>query len=239
MARPGQIVMAVLAVGILLSSACGQKSDTAAQPASINRGLVSGEPCKPPCWEGLTPGVSTEEEIQQRLQQLQKSGQISAFSCSGGQCLVTRTPDSWSGATFLFLRDRKLASINGNIDSDLEIQQLVTVLGEPAWVSLSELQGRACTCDEGDWTNLGDYTSLLYPEHGTAFTVIVPPEQIGCICPHMKVFAFNYFPPMPSLSEYLQYSATLYNSETPSLSEQGPEDYIPWHGFGSGYRQEP
>jgi hypothetical protein len=53
-------------------------------PVSVNRGLLTGEPCAPPCWQGLTPGVSTEQEL---VAVLEASGQVDPRSLhqeSGG-----------------------------------------------------------------------------------------------------------------------------------------------------------
>jgi len=41
---------------IILSGGCGE-------PPPLDMSLLTGEPCEPPCWQGLTPGESTEEDV--------------------------------------------------------------------------------------------------------------------------------------------------------------------------------
>ncbi|NIO00126.1 MAG: hypothetical protein GTN93_33480, partial [Anaerolineae bacterium] len=36
--------------------------------APVDTSLLSGDPCEPPCWQGLVPGVSTEEEVNEFIQ---------------------------------------------------------------------------------------------------------------------------------------------------------------------------
>ncbi|HUW96179.1 MAG TPA: hypothetical protein VMW58_10365 [Anaerolineae bacterium] len=33
------------------------------EPPPLDMSLLTGEPCQPPCWQGLTPGESTEEDV--------------------------------------------------------------------------------------------------------------------------------------------------------------------------------
>ena len=39
-----------------IASGCGE-------PPPLDMSLLTGEPCEPPCWQGLTPGESTEEDV--------------------------------------------------------------------------------------------------------------------------------------------------------------------------------
>jgi len=54
----------VLATVILLClgicAGCGE-------PPPLDMSLLTGEPCEPPCWQGLVAGVSTEDEIERFL----------------------------------------------------------------------------------------------------------------------------------------------------------------------------
>lgn len=49
----------LLCVGLLMVAAsvrCGE-------PPPLDTSLLTGEPCEPPCWQGLTAGESTEEDV--------------------------------------------------------------------------------------------------------------------------------------------------------------------------------
>ena len=43
-------------------------------PATAEAVLFGDEPCAPPCWQGITPGVSTEEDVLRILEQLKTAG---------------------------------------------------------------------------------------------------------------------------------------------------------------------
>jgi hypothetical protein len=68
------------------------------------------------------------------------------------------------------------------------------------------------------------YIVLVY-KSGARFTFAVPPKDIGCICPYMKLDVFLYFPPVSSLAEYQEVTG----------STVAEDSFVPWHGFGAGY----
>ncbi|HUW14593.1 MAG TPA: hypothetical protein VM537_33040, partial [Anaerolineae bacterium] len=49
------VVLGVLILGLCVG--CGEP------PPPVDTSLLTGEPCEPPCWQGLTPGESTEEDV--------------------------------------------------------------------------------------------------------------------------------------------------------------------------------
>ncbi|HUW96175.1 MAG TPA: hypothetical protein VMW58_10345, partial [Anaerolineae bacterium] len=50
--------LGVLILGLCVG--CGE-------PAPLDKSLLTGEPCEPPCWQGLVPGTSTEAEVDEFL----------------------------------------------------------------------------------------------------------------------------------------------------------------------------
>jgi hypothetical protein len=55
----GSAAAAVVCVGLLILGICAGCRE---QPP-VDASLLTGEPCEPPCWQGLTPGESTENEV--------------------------------------------------------------------------------------------------------------------------------------------------------------------------------
>jgi len=130
---------------------------------------------------------------------------------------------------------------------DLNIQQLVDLVGEPQWVfshALSEAWP-ACICDAAPsptpYPHIAENTKgveLAYLEKGAAFVFEVPPEDIGCICPQMKLVSFWYFPPATTMAEYvaiLKKYNTYSHAPTDLIEKQ---QYVPWQGFGPKYSGE-
>ena len=54
--RPATSVSAALLCLAIFSAGCGE-------PPPVDTSLLTGEPCEPPCWQGLTPGESTLQEV--------------------------------------------------------------------------------------------------------------------------------------------------------------------------------
>ncbi len=186
MGRPRKVVMGVLAVGILLLGACGQESPTVDQTPFVNRGLAYGEPCKPPCWEGLIPGTSTEKEVTETLARLQADGQIAWFRCTANKCVTEGVPGASAGSVDLGFQDRVLRSTSGRVYFDFSAQQLIDLIGEPTAVFQPT---KADTSTEGHreayttcGAKLGQFTiptELLYPERGACFTLLVDIYSAG------------------------------------------------------------
>jgi hypothetical protein len=73
---------------------------------------------------------------------------------------------------------------------------------------------------------------LLYPNQGLVFSILVPWDGLGCVCPEMEVASFCYYPPS-SLEEVL---IDDYLAETCAGVQPGiEENLMNWHGFGGGY----
>ena len=223
----------LLVLGGIMAGACG------GPPVYVDRGLAQGIPCQPPCWEGLVPGISTEEEVRQTLERLQRSGQIPPYDeASGPRQAMFRIGPNWEGGIEILTENGRLALILGEVAFDLDAQQLIGRLGAPQAVGRAQLGVEtpcACTAEHANITPGHSYpnrTSIVfYPEKGVAFTIVIPPKDAGCICPYMKVLGFTYTPPMTTALEQWQYRTDflLYSSTVPEA------DIAPWHGFGPGY----
>jgi len=224
----------LLALGGVMVGACG------GSPVYVDRGLAQGMPCQPPCWEGLTPGISTEAEVRQTLERLQKSGQIPPFYATSS---LYRIGEDWRGGIQIWIEDGRLALIDGAVGFDLDAQQLIDRMSVPQAVVPAQLGvTTTCACEAhhvsvtpSHWygydPNSG--SSLYYPEKGMVFTIAIPPQDEGCICPYMKVTGFIYTPPMTTAQGQWQYWVNFYLYSA-TIHES---DLVPWHGFGSGYLQ--
>jgi hypothetical protein len=71
--RARAVVTLLMGSGLLI--ACQQKCDTSfpyyqEDLLNVDKSLITGDPCSPPCWHQLVPGESTEEEALEILQDL-------------------------------------------------------------------------------------------------------------------------------------------------------------------------
>lgn len=226
MSRRSLILATMLAAATVIG-ACG-----APEPPFINRGLAYGEPCLPPCWEGLTPGVSTEAEARQTLERLHESGQLSRAVCSGHRCQISEGVEIW-------FEDSKVAMIHGAVYFDFELQQLIDLIGEPEAIIAYEPIGLpACRCEVTHAAtptpaNVAELrTPIYYPQRGASFGVEIPPADYGCMCPYMRILGFVYLPATSSPRECDEYITRVQGWG------RSDWDYAEWHGFGPGYVKE-
>jgi hypothetical protein len=239
MKRQLRALLFAVITGILLG-ACGDSSPSGRPawapptpaPTFVNRGLAYGEPCKPPCWERLVPGVSTEDEVRQTLQRLRENGEIYEYSCGGRVCDVAGVPGAPSGWTSIWIEGGIVELIEGAVDFNFDAQQLVELLGPPGAVHV--VGGGSCSTCQSTGGHFETPIHILYPDLGAWFLLLVGDARSGCICPDTQVVAFMYFRPMP-MDEMLDYLVSL---NVTGLSGVHAEDLVEWHGFGPGYSEE-
>jgi len=206
-------------------------------PTVVESGLASGIPCKPPCWQGVTPGDSASD-VEFAMQRLRASGW--AYEVKGGHRGYSIYPlPTISGSIHIQMENDTATRVYGNLLFDYDIGALVELLGsEPEWLYVV-IEGGGCTSCEGYTLELdkGDHfhspIHLLYPNQGLWFLVLQPFGAIGCICPEMRITSFCYYTPM-SIEEALD-EDRLVNLCPVSTRSLTKEDLTEWHGFGGGY----
>jgi hypothetical protein len=70
-----KLVMFLISVGSILLNGCQKQPmnmipTATPSPEYIDHSLLTGEPCSPPCWNGLIPGQSSEEEVRSIVESL-------------------------------------------------------------------------------------------------------------------------------------------------------------------------
>lgn len=221
---------------LLLLISCSGSSRRVVDP-----GLAEGTPCKPPCWQGVTPGVSTCEETGQAMQTLQGRGWRNAHVSTDSYCYYRVSPSGFGVIVGIRMgQDKVVKSIGGRAEFYHPLEILLEQFGDPEGLVLNRESIRCTSCEE--WippkppdkpTQFTWEMNLLYPSQGLEFLVIAPQDSAGCICPEMDVYAFCYYPPA-SMEEILKDD---YLANTCSVAFEGltEEDITEWHGFGGEY----
>ena len=62
--------LALASCGILAGNEIRQRDTPSVSQELVDRSLITGEPCGPPCWQGIIPGETTEEETMTILHEL-------------------------------------------------------------------------------------------------------------------------------------------------------------------------
>jgi hypothetical protein len=114
------------------------------EPPPVDRSLLTGEPCQPPCWQGLTPGVSTQEEVEEFLRTSELVDQTSIFRgevTRGRGEVVGTTIQWWSTANMSnsprqfgnhsVIKDGMLQYMTIWLDCEVTLEDLLERYGPP------------------------------------------------------------------------------------------------------------
>jgi len=149
-------------------------------PPPVDTSLLTGEPCEPPCWQGLTPGVSTEEEVREFVrtselvdqselyirERTEDTGEVVGVSVHWwSRANTPRVPTQFGNN--VITRDGVVEEITVFLDSDVTLADLLERYGEPhrwsvTWVSI-EMPDLDVT--------------LYYPNHGFRAQLILPADD--------------------------------------------------------------
>jgi hypothetical protein len=189
------------------------------QPPSADWSLVTGEPCEPPCWQGLTPGQSTGDDVEDFLETSHLVGQVVDQSEHGyvyWQSVVgdaRRNPVSTYRTNCLHVgEDDLLEHVRIYLDYDLTLEQLLQRYGTPDRMGA----GPAGT-PERPWIAIG----LFYPQRGMMLTLELPVND-KVLRPETRVVWVYYVAP-----------TTLQDLPSALVGENPEETLQPWPGYGS------
>lgn len=182
--------------------------------AAIDPDLVGDTDCKPPCWEGIMPGITNKETAVQILQALssQGEGQLTIYPDHLGW---NRTAER-SHTIFLFNNIVELIRLNKIENSSM--RSLIDQFGEP-----HGLMSVAST---------PSVIEVYYPIYGLAFNLLaeeryVDSQRMTVVSPNAKITrAFFLAPSELSLHFNIVHSNDLSFGDYEYL-------YWEWKGYGS------
>jgi len=186
------VSLGVLIVGMCVG--CGE-------PPPLDRSLLTGEPCEPPCWQGLTPGESTLEEVNAWMR---TSGFVntrtvyrSSLRRAGGERVgVSIYWDSTAGGVgpgnHFTIHGDVLEDITIRPDYPITLEQIFERYGPPEkYVAGLPIGGP-----------LYYEVTLFYPTHGFTADLAVPYDD-GTLQPETRVASVWYFRAAP-LERFMQ-----------------------------------
>jgi hypothetical protein len=199
-------------------------SCAATQEPLVAQGLLEGEPCGPPCFQGLVPGSSTEGDVRQFL----RSGGYAV----GPYAVIER---SQQGVLVLTWDRRGLGGqknefqIQGDVlsltsmyvDSDVTLEQVVNRYGAPDKSAANlNLSGRVHTL-----------VGLFYREVGMILDLYLY-EDVPQLKPEAKVARVWYFEPV-SLEEAIAVLAGKKGQPLEDFELEQLGHWRDWQGYGA------
>jgi len=214
----------VLVVLIIFLTSCSNTG------SSLDEGLLTDKPCKAPCWNGLTPGKSTSQDVVQFINVLDTkewTGNNTFVDKTG--CKVVQIADKPGTTVKAFvnfnIEDGELTYIQSFHDHMPKLKQVVAHLGPPEYIEAINVIG-----PDGSFYAL----NIFYPEQGVAFKVSVSNKDFGSIKPEMTLSDIQYFEAGELLNYFLaKYACNIGRDGAEKNGLNEIANYIrSWPGFG-------
>jgi hypothetical protein len=185
----------------------------------VAQGLLAGEPCGPPCWQGLVPGTSTAAEVDEFLatSEYVEPG-VEKGRYVGG--MEIRWYPRWPhrGQNIFDLQDGVLQIMRMQVDSSVTLEQLMDRYGPP------------------DKIASGEIVLLFYREFGMMLEFRLDLELRS----ETEVLAVEYYEPAP-LGDVLVTRAwgkgKLRTEEQRAVLEKWLRGWHDWEGYGRVIRE--
>lgn len=211
---------AVIALAILLvtifNPRCGgpearELAPETLDPQEIDISLLTGEPCEPPCWYGITPGLTRDDEMADILEGLPFFEADTIRRRPGPTISVDRKREvvDWGyGSVTVTLLDEVVTTIEVGLFYDVELEDLIELFGDPDGYFAYLLPppdairiGPGCAQAE---------VQYIWPESGlmavTSFETRDPPRRSGKLfsgAERLYIHDVTYSPAASSAPEYL------------------------------------
>lgn len=200
-------------------------------PPPVEMSLLTGDPCEPPCWQGLTPGQSTEDDVLEFIQSSRFVDTRTVYRAAvsrGGQ--VVGTSIQW----------RSTAARSSNVDSNdfaIEGGVLKDMIIYPDYdVTLESLLQRYGPPDKFHVMVTGRHVPLLqvtlfYPSYGFTASLELPVEE-PVLQPESTVIQVWYSQAGP-LETFIERGISYLGSYLGTTPEQWSEFLRDWQGYGA------
>lgn len=170
-------------------------------------GILSDEPCAPPCWQGITPGTVVDRLV--LVQQLRKISSIRSVQEDGNT--VKWFWNNQRGVNTIYIgRDNVVQSISLQVDFELTVEDIIGKYGPPDAVNAAPF---------GYGENVYILMNLFYPQHGLTCRIQVLPYNNPVLEPHSVVYEVTYSTTAESVYSW--------------FSAKAEDMYLqPWPGYG-------
>jgi hypothetical protein len=177
----------------LVMISCGRSEEILPADALTSDG------CSAPCWQGLTPGQSTLEDVEALLRRTDPLTILVSEYPAGNECKNWKVGVQLNNGGFdnrtIHVEGGEVKFIESSSTLDLSLQQVVSRFGSPEYAQAVVAKG-----PDGQLYILEVY----YPAKGLAFVLEPNQRDVGQIRSNTPVARIQYFPP----GDLLSYLAT-------------------------------
>jgi hypothetical protein len=212
--------LALAALVIAVCVGCGE-------PPPVDNSLLTGDPCEPPCWQGLTPGESTLEDVNEFMR---TSGFVSPLTVFRGR--ITRGGEA-VGVSI------RWDSMNGRGGGDFAIEDgvLKDMFIYPSYhLTLEDLIDRYGPPEKLHVMVTGLHVpalevTLFYPSYGFTADLELPVDE-PVLRPESSIVRLWHSRAGP-LETFIELGISYLGSYLGTSPEQWSESLRDWPGYGA------
>lgn len=180
----------------------------------IDRSLITGQPCSPPCWQDITPGVTNQVDATNILRRStfldHTSLRVNGDSKDGG-CLWEWIVPSKGMLPLMIWRNGTVSEIKLGLTYYVELQDAFNRYGPPE--AITSVQGG--NPEKWYWS-----VDLYYPHIGLELRIFTD-DFSSEVTPHTEIVAVLYYAPKTLTERIIE----KYGSDTSVFVRH-------WEGFG-------
>jgi hypothetical protein len=198
---------------------------------NLDKGILEDDPCKAPCWNGLTIGQSTTQDVENFIQKLNSeewkykhTHTVNKTGCN--VTLITdKSPENSNSAIRFYIENEHLTYILSTHGDMPRLKEVVAHFGTPEYLEALYVIG-----PDGKMYML----EVFYPSLGLSFQVDVSEKDKGSIREDMKISNIQLYEPGDLINYYLaKNGCDLGRSGAEKLGKTSIKNYIKaWSGFG-------
>lgn len=212
-----KFIYLLIAVELTIAACSSVQAPASSKPSTFFDNPV----CQPPCWENVTPGVTTTDVAMTVFAKLADRTGISDLPSPYKAYVseITFSPSPGDYAVFAETLDGKIMTMEFLQEQayGVNLKHAIELFGEPQNVIVS--LGTESVYDDADFYN---------PTHGVALSAdYIPRAASGLVAigPNTWLYAIEFFDP----NHYDSYLDARYNG----FADKEKELMQPWRGYGS------
>ncbi len=196
----------------------------------LDSSLFTSQACNAPCWQNLTPGISTIGDVNEFLGKLSvpdwpnRVDRSEPAGCINKRLIEKDSLFGRRGIIDLYIEDGYLTYIGSVPKTVFHLSQITEKFGPPPYMeSILAIGPEANTY----------FLTILYPDRGLTFDIDTSNYKQGEIDREMQVKFIGYSRPGDLLHFYQFKNSCLMGTETDSFSLDYIAKYVrPWKGYG-------